>query len=68
MLYVLVLDELYREFSAAQLQAAVALGMGAEGAMPSWHDARTEFDAYLMSEPKAVDVAQQTHLVALGLR
>lgn len=57
-----------REFDGAQLRAAVALGMGAEGEMPSWYEARAEFDAYLRSAPEPVDVVQQTQLVALGLR
>jgi hypothetical protein len=66
--YVLVLEELDREFHAAQLQVAVARGMGAEVDIPSWQEVKADFHAYLVSEPEPVDVAKQTQLMALGLR
>lgn len=67
-LYVLVLDQLRQEFAAAHLAASVARASGADVDIPSWTEARAEFDEFLFSEPDPVDTERQMQLMALGLR
>lgn len=67
-MYVLVLDELRQEFAAAQLEAAVARGMGAEVELQSWGATKAAFDAELIAVPQPVDWDRELELRALGLR
>lgn len=65
------LTDLVERRTAVDIQVAVAAkAAGAEVDIPSWTDARTEFDAALSETPRAastVDERKRTLRVALGL-
>ena len=66
--YVLMLDELHRQVSTAQLAAALQRAMGADVEVPDWFALRQEFDRQLVEAPPSVaDPDRAVLLEALGL-
>jgi len=66
--YVLMLDELHRQVSTAQLAAALQRAMGADVEVPDWFALRAEFDRRLVEAPPSVaDPDRAVLLEALGL-
>lgn len=67
-IYTMVIDEVYREFSADRLALSVARGMGADVEMPTWSDTLNDFNVRLAAKPDPIDTERENDLMALGLR